>query len=153
MADQNLEKFLEGRDLASFNFEPFIKKVEKPWGYEIHFTKGDAPYMGKLLHINKGKRLSLQVHDQKTKSWFLINGRGGVIIENQQGELEEVELKEGFGYTTVLGQKHRLSGVTDCDILEVSTPELGTTYRLEDDYSRTDETEEVRKDPNRGWNN
>ena len=65
--------------------------------------------------------------------------------DNNQGKLIETELENGKGFTTEIGQRHRLVGITDCDIIEVSTPELGTTFRLEDDYKRPDETEEQRK--------
>ncbi len=133
--------------------KPYVKKVEKPWGYEIHWVKEDMPYMGKMIHINESKRLSLQYHDKKQESWFLIKGRGKVIWENTNGETMETELESGRGYTCDIGQKHRLTGITDCDIIEVSTPEIGNTYRLEDDYARPTETEKMRKDPNRGWNN
>jgi mannose-6-phosphate isomerase-like protein (cupin superfamily) len=102
--------------------------------------------MGKILHINEGKRLSLQVHDQKQESWLLLNGRAKVIRDNVQGELIETEFEPGKGYSCSIGQRHRLVGITDCDILEVSTPEIGTTFRLEDDYKRPDETEELRKE-------
>ena len=81
-----------------------------------------------------------------------MHGRAKVLWDNDKGELVETEFEYGKGYTTQVGQRHRLIGITDCDIIEVSTPEQGTTYRLEDDYKRPDETEEVRKDPNRGWN-
>lgn len=131
--------------------KPYIKRVEKPWGYELHFVPENAPYMGKILHINPGKRLSLQVHDKKTESWYLLNGKVTMILENAKGELKEVNMKKGYGYTTSIGQKHRLMGILGADVLEVSTPEIGNTFRLEDDYSRGDETEEVRKEPNRGW--
>ncbi len=131
--------------------KPFVKRVEKPWGYELHWVEENKPYMGKVLHISKGKRLSLQVHDQKQESWFLIKGRAKIIWDNKAGKLTEIRMKQGFGYTCGLNQKHRLLGVTDCDIIEVSTPEIGNTYRLEDDYSRTTETEQMRKLPNRGW--
>lgn len=104
------------------------------------------------MHIETGKRQSLQVHDQKEETYYLGSGRGGVIIENSNAEMVTVEFEVGKGYTTKIGQKHRLFAITDCDIWEVSTPETGTTYRLEDDYNRTDETESVRKEPNRGWN-
>jgi mannose-6-phosphate isomerase-like protein (cupin superfamily) len=100
--------------------------------------------MGKVLHIHAKSRLSLQVHDQKQESWFLMNGRAAVIWENTVGELIETELQQGVGYSTQVGQKHRLKGLTDCDILEVSTPEAGTTWRLEDDYKRPDQTPEER---------
>ena len=136
---------------SKFKNAPYVKRVEKPWGYEIHWVAENKPYMGKLIHINKGARLSLQIHDKKLESWFLINGRAMVIWDNRQGELVEIELEKRKGYSLEIGQRHRLAGITDCDIVEVSTPEIGTTFRLEDDYKRPDETEEMRKKQNRGW--
>ena len=53
----------------------------------------------------------------------------------------------------MIGQRHRLAGITDCDVVEASTPEIGITERLEDDYKRPDETEDMRKLKDRGWNN
>lgn len=132
-------------DPSNYSNDSYVKKVEKPWGYELHWVPESAPYMGKLIHINEGARLSLQVHDEKQESWFLIKGRGAVIWENTKGELIETELQFGVGYTTAIGQKHRLKGLTDCDIVEVSTPEKGTTWRLEDDYARPHETPDQRK--------
>ena len=132
-------------DPSGFSNQPYVKHIEKPWGYELHWVLEDAPYMGKILHINKGARLSLQVHDQKQESWFLLHGQAAVIWENNTGELVETELKSGVGYSTKIGQKHRLKGLSDCDIIEVSTPELGTTWRLDDDYSRPHETPQQRK--------
>lgn len=131
-------------DPVNFNMDAYVKKLEKPWGYELHWVPENAPYMGKILHINADARMSLQVHDEKRESWLLIRGRGGVIWENSDGELVETELEEGQGYTTQVGQKHRLFGITDCDFVEVSTPESGTTWRLEDDYARPHETPEQR---------
>src|SRR3989344_4545217 len=131
--------------------EPYVKKVEKPWGYELHFVEEDKPYMGKMLHINAGKRLSLQYHDKKQESWFLMSGQAKVIWEDSNRNMVETRLESGKGYACQLGQKHRLTGITDCDVIEVSTPEIGNTYRLEDDYARPTETPRMRKDPNRGW--
>ncbi len=130
---------------TTFANSPFVRKIDKPWGYELHWVPEDKPYMGKIIHLNAGKRLSLQLHDKKQESWLLMSGKGKLIWENTEGEFIETELEQGKGYTCALGQKHRLFGITDCDIIEVSTPEIGTTYRLEDDYKRPDETEEVRK--------
>lgn len=131
-------------DPSGFSTASYVKRVDKPWGYELHWVPEDAPYMGKVLHINAGARLSLQVHDEKQESWFLIGGQAVVIWENAEGELVETELQPGVGYSTRIGQKHRLKGITDCDILEVSTPERGTTWRLEDDFARPDQTPEER---------
>jgi len=133
-------------DPSTFTTASYIKRIEKPWGYELHWIPEDAPYMGKVIHIHAGARLSLQVHDEKQESWLLMNGRCAAIWENNQGELEETELQPGVGYTTQIGQRHRLKGITDCDIIEVSTPEKGTTWRLEDDYARSHQTPEGRAD-------
>lgn len=131
-------------DPAGFTTEPYVRRVEKPWGYELHWVREGAPYMGKILHINQGCRLSLQVHDAKSESYFMMNGRAKVIWQDTSGQLIETELQPGTGYTTQLGQQHRLCGISDCDIIEVSTPEQGTTWRLDDDYARPDETPEQR---------
>lgn len=128
-----------------FSNDSFVTKVEKPWGFEVIFTPPHLPYTGKIIHIHAGKRLSLQVHDQKVESWILKSGQAKVIWENDEGELIETELTQDQGYTSLVGQRHRLVGITDCEIFEVSTPEIGITYRLEDDYKRPDETEEMRK--------
>lgn len=140
-ADQSVPTF----DPGGFSTDSYVKRVEKPWGFELHWVPADAPYLGKLLHINEGARLSLQVHDEKQESWFIISGQGAVIWENDKGELVETELRPGVGYSTKVGQKHRLKGLAGgCDIIEVSTPERGTTWRLEDDYTRPHETPEQR---------
>lgn len=127
-------------DSSSFSTSPYAKRVDKLWGYELHWVPSDAPYMGKVIHINAGARLSLQLHDEKQESWLVTNGQAAVIWENDKGELVQTDLEPGQGYSTKLGQRHRLVGVTDCDVVEVSTPELGTTWRLEDDYARPHET-------------
>jgi mannose-6-phosphate isomerase-like protein (cupin superfamily) len=101
--------------------------------------------MGKLLHISAGARLSLQVHEDKTETWLLIAGRAMVTWEDSAGNIEDTILLPGVGYTCNAGQRHRLMGITDCDIVEVSTPERGTTWRLEDDFGRPDETDDVRR--------
>jgi mannose-6-phosphate isomerase len=132
-------------DPKDFDTESYVKRIEKPWGYELHWVREGTPYIGKVLHVNAGARLSLQVHDEKQESWLLMSGRAAVIWENSNGELVETELQPGKGYSTKVGQKHRLKGITDTDIVEVSTPEAGTTWRLEDDYARPDETPEQRR--------
>jgi len=148
----SLEKFLKSVDRSKFTNTPYSKRLEKPWGYELHWVPSDLQYMGKIIHINAGKRLSLQIHDVKRESWFLMKGEAKIIWEDANGNIVETHMQEGMGYTCSLGQKHRLAAVTNCDIIEVSTPEIGNTYRLEDDYLRPDETPKMRKDPNRGWN-
>ena len=129
---------------SEFRTAPYERRIEKPWGWELHWTPANLPYLGKLLHINANARISLQVHDEKTESWLLLSGRCKVIWEDQDGQLVEAELMPGCGYTCDAGRKHRLVGITDCEIIEVSTPERGTTWRLQDDFQRPHETPEQR---------
>lgn len=131
-------------DKSEFTNSPYVRKASKPWGYELHFVPDKKPYMGKIIHINAGRRLSLQVHDQKQETWYILAGNARVMWDNANGDLVETNLVYGKGYSCGIGQRHRLVGVTNCDIVEVSTPEIGTTYRLEDDYNRQDETEKIR---------
>lgn len=147
-------------DKSKFFAKPYEpRRVNKPWGHELLFVPDDHPYMVKLECINAGKRLSLQIHRPgrtsagKVETWVLYKGQAKLIWENSDGELVETEMESGKSYSTAVGQKHRLMGITDCEVFEASIPEGdGTTERLEDDYNRPDETVEMRSDPHRGWN-
>lgn len=110
------------------------QKVVKPWGEEIIFTESNLPYTGKIIRINAGSRLSLQYHDQKTETLTLISGTAN-LTQNQSIQPMEINL----GYTILPLIHHRIETITDCVIFEVSTPETGTTFRLEDDYNRSNE--------------
>lgn len=138
-------------DPKDFTNKPFaLKDTTKPWGYEIIFTTPTDPYTGKILYINAGKRISLQIHDKKQETQLLFSGRCNLIIDNQKGELETIEMELLKGYVLKVGQRHRLATITDCIIFETSTPEMGTTRRLEDDYKRPDQTEEIRRNERKG---
>jgi len=131
-------------DKSKFKTEPFIEKVDKPWGHELIFAPIDSSITGKVLHIDEGKRLSLQYHDQKEEVLSLFSGKAVLTIEDSQGNLEEVEMEEKKGYLIRAFQKHRIKAITASDILETSTGEKGNTVRIEDDYNRPTETESLR---------
>lgn len=130
-----------------FSLEPNARRIDKPWGHEILLTPADVPYTAKLIHVKAGKRLSLQLHDTKVETQTLVAGKGVLVLEGSDGELHEIEMEPGVGYHVAVGQRHRLCAPLDSDatVFEASTPESGVTLRLEDDYSRPDETEELRR--------
>src|SRR5712691_7784138 len=130
----------------SFSLEPHGRRIDKPWGYEVLLSPPGAPYTSKLIHVNAGKRLSLQLHDIKVETQTLVAGRGVLVLEGPDGQLHEIEMRTGVGYHITVGQRHRTCAAPDGDatIFEASTPEIGTTLRLEDDYARPDETEQLR---------
>lgn len=112
-----------------------IHRVEKPWGYELIWAK-TKDYVGKVLHINKGHKLSLQYHRVKEETIFLQSGKMTLVFENDSGVLEEVLLLPGEVHHIPVGKKHRMIAVEDCDVFEVSTPQLDDVVRLEDGYGR-----------------
>lgn len=118
---------------------PYSQRMEKPWGYELIFTPPEALVTGKILHLNQGARFSYQYHDQKQETLCLLQGEAKIIINDQEFEMEPLK-----GYFIKPPMKHRCQAITDCDILESSTKEAGNTVRLQDDYSRGTETEEMR---------
>ena len=130
---------------------PYAVRAEKPWGFELLFTPPEKPYVGKLLHVAAGTRLSLQLHDEKFETILLLSGRAQLQVDDEAGELITIDMLPHAGYHNVPGQRHRLVALEDSEFVESSTPETGTTYRLEDDAGRGDETEQMRRSDNRGW--
>jgi mannose-6-phosphate isomerase len=108
--------------------------VEKPWGYEIIWAHTDR-YVGKILHINKGESLSYQYHVVKDETIRLLSGALEMDIETG-GERLKVQLSPGDSLHIVPQMKHRMIAIEDCDVVEVSTPELEDVVRLEDRYGR-----------------
>lgn len=133
-------------DPAGFSLRPAVRRIDKPWGYEVLLSPPDAPYTSKLIHVDPGKRLSLQIHDVKVETQTLIEGKGFLVLEGEDGQLHEVWMEPNVGYHIAVGQRHRLCAAPDSGVtvFEASTPEVGTTYRLEDDYARPHETEQLR---------
>ena len=113
------------------------KRVEKPWGFELWWARTDR-YVGKLLHLRKGESLSLQYHRVKDETIMLQSGR--LLFEtrpkDENGELRRIEMKPGDVFHITPGTLHRMTGLEDCDIVEVSTPELDDVVRIEDRYGR-----------------
>jgi len=111
------------------------KRVDKPWGYELIWAHTDR-YVGKILHINKGESLSYQYHRIKDETIRLLRGAMELEVEEGQGGRRSLRLKPGDCFHITPGMKHRMRAVEECDVLEVSTPELDDVVRLEDRYGR-----------------
>lgn len=111
------------------------RKVEKPWGYELIWAESDL-YVGKILHINQGEALSLQYHEVKDETLFLLAGRMKFHAGPVDGPLQEIQLEEGDNFRVRPFTVHRMVADTDVTMLEVSTPHLDDVVRLEDRYGR-----------------
>jgi mannose-6-phosphate isomerase len=110
--------------------------VDKPWGHELIWAHTDR-YVGKVLHIKKGESLSYQYHRVKDETIRLLNGAMDMDLETG-GVSSKIRLRPGDCLHIIPGMKHRMIAVEDCDVLEVSTPELDDVVRLDDRYGRAD---------------
>ena len=114
---------------------PPARRVEKPWGHELIWVATDR-YVGKILVIEAGRRLSLQRHVMKDEAIYLLAGRLRLTLEDAAGESRVEDLGPGEYRRVQAGRIHRYEAVERCEILEVSTPELDDVVRLEDDFGR-----------------
>jgi len=110
-------------------------RVDKPWGHELIWAKTDR-YVGKILHIKAGHALSLQYHERKDETVFLLSGRMRFQTGESEKELRERVLEAGESFHITPRMRHRMVAETDRDVLEASTPELDDVVRLEDRYGR-----------------
>ena len=110
------------------------KRVEKPWGHELWWAQTEK-YVGKLLHVKAGFQLSLQYHVKKDETIHLAAGRMVLVLEDG-GALVDHPMQVGQSYRVRPGTIHRMRAVTDCDVWEVSTPEVEDVVRVQDDYGR-----------------
>jgi len=111
------------------------RKVDKPWGYEIHWAVTDQ-YVGKLLHIEAGHLLSLQYHNRKDESIYVLRGRMIFRYRNDDGELVDREMIAGEAQRVPTGLVHQFEALEHTDVLEASTPHLDDVVRLADRYGR-----------------
>ncbi|MFN8523168.1 MAG: cupin [Chloroflexota bacterium] len=134
-------------DKTEFSTSPVSQRIEKPWGFEVLLSPPGQPYVSKLIHVDAGKRLSLQIHDVKVETQTLLAGKGILLLEDSSGQVRSIEMKPGVGYHVAVGQKHRLCAAPDsfAEVFESSSPEDGITYRLEDDYARPHEDADQRR--------
>ena len=117
--------------------ENVVTRIDKPWGYELHWAKTDR-YVGKVLHVKAGHALSLQYHNKKDETMYLYSGKM-VLETEQEGQLVRWEMTPGDSVHITPKTVHRITAIEDCDVLEASTPELDDVVRLEDRYGRIEQ--------------
>lgn len=109
--------------------------VKKPWGYEIWYAWTDQ-YVGKIIHVDTGHRLSLQYHVEKDETSYLLTGRMLLTKGPDPDNLTVVEIGPGHQWRNRPGEIHTIEALEDSDVLEVSTPHLDDVVRLQDSYGR-----------------
>jgi quercetin dioxygenase-like cupin family protein len=111
------------------------KQVEKPWGRELWWAQ-TPHYAGKLLYVNKGHRLSLQFHEAKDETSYVLEGRLRVEQGPDADDLREWIVEPGDSWRNEPGVVHTITALEDSVVIEVSTPHLDDVVRLDDRYGR-----------------
>lgn len=110
--------------------------VPKPWGHETIWASNDL-YVGKILHITAGQALSVQYHEKKDETVYLLSGELKYWVQlDGSTELVDMRLQRGAAFRITPGTIHYMEAVTDCDVLEASTPHLDDVVRVKDRYGR-----------------
>jgi mannose-6-phosphate isomerase-like protein (cupin superfamily) len=111
------------------------RTVDKPWGHELIWAETER-YVGKILHIKQGHRLSLQYHVQKDETIMVLTGRLAFehFADGEEPAITELGPRQPFRVTP--GLRHRMIALEDTDVVEVSTTELLDVVRLDDAYGR-----------------
>lgn len=115
-----------------------MRRVEKPWGHEVIWSDTEL-YVGKILVVKAGHRLSLQYHVEKDESFLVDGGEVELQLDDEHGELQTRRMVEGDTVRILPGRRHRMRAITDCRVIEVSTPHLGDVVRVSDDFGRAPE--------------
>jgi mannose-6-phosphate isomerase len=111
-----------------------MRIVPKPWGREVIFAENER-YAGKILYLEAGHSLSLQYHEKKDETIYVLEGEMQLTVE-VDGALRELTLRAGDTHRIRPLVRHRMRAEMPCRILEVSSPELDDVVRLEDAYGR-----------------
>ncbi|HVV90185.1 MAG TPA: cupin [Solirubrobacterales bacterium] len=111
------------------------RRVEKPWGHEVWWAQTER-YAGKLLIIEAGHKLSVQLHQTKDETSYLLSGRMKLWQGPSADELVEWTIEPGTSWRNEPGVVHTIEAIEDSTVLEVSTPELDDVVRLSDLYGR-----------------
>jgi mannose-6-phosphate isomerase len=112
-----------------------MRRVDKPWGHELIWAVTDR-YVGKVLHIKKDQKLSLQYHVQKDETVMVWSGKMRFVFFREGEQPQHKDLGPGEAFHVTPGLRHRMIALEDCDVFEVSTTELDDVVRLEDAYGR-----------------
>lgn len=111
------------------------KHIEKPWGWEKWIEVNDN-YVVKELFMKKGNSCSLQYHEKKHETFYLVKGILKFYVGEDKNNLKEIILNSGDYYTIPPFLIHRMEAIEDSIYIESSTNFLDDVIRIEDKYGR-----------------
>jgi mannose-6-phosphate isomerase len=140
--------------ISDFKIIKDHKKVNKPWGHEIWFVWLKDYHVLKRIFMKKGNKCSLQYHDKKYETNYLVNGKAKIIkglhinLKEDRNKIFKKILNEDLNkdyaiaaeapyvFSNIPGEVHRVYSEKDYTAYEVSTPQLDDVVRVQDDSKR-----------------
>ena len=114
---------------------PKSKSVGKrPWGEEILLSLIPKKISLKILKIKKGMQGGIQFHHKKDECGYLISGKLKVRYDPGNGKLKEKILTKGQSFYFPQGSIHQEIALTNCEIIEASTPYFNDRVRVDGKY-------------------
>ena len=123
MSSESRVEFLSPEDLG-----------EREWGTETLLALVSRKYSMKRLEIKAGSKGGLQFHHKKDECGYLISGTLIVRYDDGTENLVKRELQPGAVFHFPPGVVHQEEAVTDCVVIEVSTPHFNDRVRVEKSY-------------------
>ncbi len=116
-----------------------LEHDERPWGeYTVYLKNLKGPLTVKLIKVKPGQRNSLQYHNLRAETWFVVSGKMLASIDGL-----DTEYSAGEAVAVPCGAHHRFTGLDEeCLLIEIATgrfEEHTDNYRIEDDYGREHE--------------
>jgi mannose-6-phosphate isomerase len=107
---------------------------ERPWGSEILLALVSKKFSVKQLTIKAGNKGGLQYHRLKDEVAVLISGSMLIRYDLGDGVLLERVIKAGDTVHFPPELVHQEEALTDCVIIEASTPHFNDRVRVEESY-------------------
>ena len=112
-----------------------MKVITKPWGSET-IIEINKKYLLKKLYMKKNHRCSLQFHNFKKETIYILKGKLKITTGTNRKNLKSRIYIKGESITIKPKIIHRMEAINDSLYLEASTPELHDVVRIVDDYKR-----------------
>jgi len=107
-----------------------VDRVDQPWGHEEVFAVFEGRYVGKVLHVDAGKTLSLESHPSKDGTIAVLSGRVTVKVGADPARLRTLTLDAGDRLVIRANVVHRLAALTDAHVLEASAVRSGLMHNV-----------------------
>tara|TARA_Y100000996_G_scaffold403431_1_gene376382 strand:+ start:852 stop:1280 length:429 start_codon:yes stop_codon:yes gene_type:complete len=117
------------------NFFKSKKIGKRDWGEEILVNWIPKKLTLKILKMKKGKMGGLQYHRKKNECGHILSGKLLIRYDDGKGKLIKKICKKGDNFHFPPYSVHQEVALTDCIIVEASTPYFNDRVRVEKKYN------------------